>query len=48
MASTRAALCKSNSRLSKFKGVAEAVDTDMKSIALTIGQIEVLYSKPNN
>jgi F-type H+-transporting ATPase subunit delta len=35
-------LCKSNSRLSKLKGVAEAVDTDMKSIALTISSNEEL------
>jgi F-type H+-transporting ATPase subunit delta len=35
-------LCKSNSRLSKLKGVAEAVDTDMKSIVLTISSNEEL------
>jgi F-type H+-transporting ATPase subunit delta len=43
MAGTRAALCKSNTRLSKFKGVAEAVDTDMKSIALTISSNEKYF-----
>jgi hypothetical protein len=49
MAGTRAAIRYAKAILDfKSKGVAEAVDTDMKSIVLTINSNElVLYSKPN-
>jgi F-type H+-transporting ATPase subunit delta len=42
MAGTRAAIIKAILDLANSKGVAEAVDTDMKSIVLTISSNEEL------